>query len=302
MHSPSCGFTSFSCKDSAQVRKWVGRVFALLLLVLGLPFLAAAQEATILGTVTDQSGAAVPNVSITITNVDTGLVKSFATNTDGQYVAPGLDVGRYTVQARSPNFKVALQQGIILEVGDRRRVDFQLQVGATQVSVTVEANPVAVQSDSNDISTVLTGKQLTALEENGQSLYNLVTLVPGASADNADIQVPTPMGGDGTISFNGQRIAHQLYMIDGGEAADRGGSGAIVMPSEQSLAELRVMTSNYSAEYGTESGMTTTMAVKSGTDQLHASAWWFGRNDYLDARNYFNVAGQPVSEYRYNAI
>jgi Carboxypeptidase regulatory-like domain len=286
--------------DTSSNGRWICRLLVLAVLLFGLPFLAKAQTGTIVGTITDASGAVMPSVAVTITNTDTGLVTHLATNAAGEYVAPLLHIGHYTVQAKASNFKVAQQNDIVLEVGDRRRVDFQLTVGTTTQEVTVQAHPIAVQSDSNDISTVLISKQLTALEASGQSLYNLVTLVPGASADNADVQVPTPMGGDQTISFNGHRIAHALYMIDGGEAADRGGSGAIVMPSIQSLSELRVMTSNYSAEYGTASGATTTMAVKSGTNQLHASAWWFGRNDFLNARNYFNVAGTSVQEYRYN--
>jgi hypothetical protein len=281
-------------------RKWILRLFALAVVLFGLPFMAKAQTATIVGTVTDPTGAAVPNVTITITDTDTGLVTQLNTNSNGEYVAPLLHIGHYTVMAKASNFKAASQNDVVLEVGARRRVDFQLQVGATTQEITVQANPIAVQSDSNDISSVLTGEQIRALQESGQSLYNLVTLVPGASADNADIQVPTPMGGDSMISFNGQRQAHQLYIIDGGEAADRGGSGAVVMPSEQSLSELRVMTSNYSAEYGLESGATTTMAVRSGTSQLHASAWWFGRNDYLDAQNFFQSPGSKTQEYRYN--
>jgi Carboxypeptidase regulatory-like domain len=279
---------------------WILRFSALAVLLFGLPFLAKAQEATIVGTVTDSSGAAIPNVAITITNTDTGLVTHLVTDSAGQYVAPLGRIGHYNVKAEAPNFKVAQQNDIAVEVGARRRVDFQLQVGTTTQEVTVQANPIAVQSDSNDISTVLTGKQILSLQENGQSLYNLITLVPGASADNADIQIPTAMGGDDTISFNGQRVAHQLFLIDGGESDDRGGSGTIVMPSEQALSELRVMTSNYSAQYGGESGATTTMEVKSGTNQLHASAWWFGRNDDFDARNFFNAVGTPVQEYRYN--
>lgn len=281
-------------------RNWIFRFLALVALLCGLPLLANAQQATIIGTVTDPSGAAVPNVSITITNQETGLATHLTTDTAGQYVAPLNRVGHYSISAEAPNFKIAKQNDIVLEVGDRRRVDIQLQVGTTTQEVTVQANPIAVHSDSNDISTVLTSKQIESLQENGQSIYNLVALVPGASANNADIQVPTPMGGDQTISFNGQRIAHALYMIDGGEAADRGGSGAVVMPSEQSLSEMRVMTSNYSAEYGGASGATTTMVVKSGTNQLHASAWWFGRNDAFNARNYFNPPPGKIQEYRYN--
>ena len=251
-------------------------------------FQALAQEATIVGTVTDPSGAAVPNVAITITNTDTGLVTQLNTNEVGQYVAPSLHIGRYQVRAQGANFKVAEQKDIVLAVSDRRRVDFQLQIGSGQETVTVEATPVAVQSDSNEISTVINGTQITQLETNGRSLYSLVNLAPGVTNNQGDFQVPTPMGGDQTLSFNGQRMAHTLYMVDGAEAADRGGSGAIVMPSQDSLAEFRVLSSNYSADYGLVSGSTITTVVKSGTNQMHASAWWFGRNDYLDARNFFN--------------
>jgi hypothetical protein len=281
-------------------RNWLLRILTLCALLVGFPFLAAAQEATIVGTVTDPSAAAIPNVTITITNTDTGLVTISSTNEAGQYVVPNLRIGHYTVKASTTNFKTAEQKDIKLEVNDRRRLDFQLEVGAAQETVTVEATQIAVQADTNDISTVITGTQITQLETNGRSLYSLVNLVPGASSAQRDFQTPTPMGGDQTVSFNGARISHALYMIDGGEAADRGGSGAIVMPSIDSLSEFRVMTSNYSAQYGLVSGATISTALKAGTDKLHASAWWFGRNDAFDARKWFNPAPQKVQELRFN--
>ncbi len=283
-------------------RNWLVRVVIFGILLLGLPMIAAAQEATILGTVTDPSGGAIPNVSIIITNTDTNLVSNFQTNDVGQYVAPNLHVGHYEVRAESANFKKMVEKGIVLQVGDRRRVDFQMQVGTVTSVITVEGEtaPVAVQTDSNDISTVITGTQITQLETNGRSLYELANLVPGASSDQVDFQTPTPMGGDQTISFNGQRISHALYTIDGGEAADRGGSGAIVMPSIDALGEFRVMTSNYSSEYGLVSGATISTVVKSGTDKLHGSAWWFGRNNAFDARNFFNPPPETVTELRFN--
>ncbi|MBV9183249.1 MAG: TonB-dependent receptor, partial [Acidobacteria bacterium] len=181
-----------------------------------------------------------------------------------------------------------------------------MQLGSTQETVTVEAAPVTVQSDTNEISSVITGTQITQLESNGRSLYSLVNLTPGVVSNQVDFQIPTPMGGDQNLSFNGQRIAHTLYMIDGAEAADRGGSGAIVMPSQDSLAEFRVLSSNYSSEYGLVSGSTVSTVIKSGTSQLHSSAWWFGRNDFLDARPYFtprqNASGtlNPIPELRFN--
>jgi len=283
-------------------RNWIIRAVIFATLLLGLPLLAAAQEATILGTVTDPSGSAIPNVTITITNTDTHIVTHFKTNDVGQYVVPDLHIGHYDVRVESPNFKTTEEKGVVLQVGDRKRLDFQLEVGTATSVITVEGEtaPVAVQTDSNDISTVITGTQITQLETNGRSLYELANLVPGASSDQVDFQTPTPMGGDQTISFNGQRISHALYTIDGGEAADRGGSGAIVMPSIDALGEFRVMTSNYSSEYGLVSGATISTALKSGTDKLHASAWWFGRNNAFDARGFFNPPPETVTELRFN--
>lgn len=250
--------------------------------------LMVAQEATIVGSVSDPSGAAVPNVSITITDTDTTLASHFTTNEAGEYVAPHLQTGHYQIRAQGAGFKVVDQKGIVLQNGDRRRVDFQLQIGSTQETVVVEATPIAVQSETNDVSTVITGSQITQLQTNGRTLLQLVNLTPGASSTQADFSPPTSMGADQSVSFNGNRIAHTLYMIDNAETADRGGSGSIVMPSLDALSEFRIQTSNYSAEYGLASGATVSSVIRAGTKRLHASAWWFGRNDYLDARNYFN--------------
>jgi len=249
---------------------------------------ALAQEATIVGTVSDPSGAAVPSVSITITDLDTTVSSHLTTNDAGEYVAPHLQIGHYQVRAQGAGFKVVDQKGIELQNGDRRRVDFQLQIGSTQETVVVEATPIAVQSDTNDVSTVINGAQLTQLQTNGRTLLQLVNLTPGATSMQADFSAPTSMGADSNVSFNGNRVAHTLYMIDNAETADRGGNGSIVMPSLDALSEFRVQTSNYSAEYGLTSGATVSSVIQSGTKRLHASAWWFGRNDYLDARNYFN--------------
>lgn len=257
---------------------------------------------TILGTVTDPSGAAVPNAAITITNNDTNAVTHITTNDSGQYVAPDLQIGHYTVQAQAPGFKIGEQRDVVLNVGDRRSIDLKLEVGSTQETVNVEATAVAVQSESGEVSDVITGRQVTQLATNGRSIYSLATLTPGASSNMVDFQNPVPVGGDATVSFNGLRVSHNLYMVDGGEDYDRGGSGNIsIMPSVDSIAEFRAMTSNYSAEYGLSSGATMTMVFKSGTKDFHASAWEFFRNDALDAGNFFtNAAGKTAPELRFN--
>ena len=276
-------------------------LFLLLCVMAVLATPAFAQEATIVGAVTDPTGASVPNAAITITNVETGQTRNLTSSSEGQYVAPDLHIGRYTVRAVAPGFKATEQNNIVLNVGDRTRVDFKLQVGSATEQITVEAAAIAVQSDSGEVSDVITGQQLSQLATNGRSMYSLISLTPGASSGQGDFQIPTPVGGDANVSFNGMRESHNLYLLDGAESDDRGGAGGSdVMPSLDAIAEFRQMTSNYSAEFGLSSSATMTAVIKSGTKKYHASAWEFLRNDALDARNYFNPAPNKIAELRFH--
>jgi hypothetical protein len=142
-------------------RQRKGRYLAALFLFLTLAALSVfAQDATIVGTVTDPSGAALPNVAITVTHVETAETRSSVTNGDGQYVVSALSIGHYNVNAKAAGFGVSDRNNIVLNVNDRTRVDFSLKVGATTENITVEANAVAVQSDSSEISTVINGNQV----------------------------------------------------------------------------------------------------------------------------------------------
>jgi hypothetical protein len=277
--------------------------FAVLCLaVFALSFTTKAQDATIVGTVTDPSGASVPNVKITVTNTETGLTHAAVTNDSGQYVLPELKIGHYDAKAEASGFKVAEQKGLVLQVGDRQRVDFQMQLGGAQETVTVEANPVSVQTDSGEQSNVITDQQISQLSVNGRSIYQLAALTPGASSQINNF-VNTPVGGDSGVEFNGMRQNHNIYLLDGGEDDDRGGAGGMsIAPSSDAIAEFRALTSNYSADYGLSSGGTMTMVLKSGSSTLHASAWEFNRNDAFDARNFFNPAPQSVAELRLNVF
>jgi hypothetical protein len=272
------------------------------LFLIAFAFIASAQEGTIIGTVSDPSGAVIPNAKVIITNTDKNQSTEVTSNDSGQFIAPDLGIGHYTVRAQVAGFKAFEQSGVVLQVGDRLRVDVKLEVGNTNQSVTVEANAVEVKSESGEVSDVITGKEMTQIATNGRSLYALATLTAGASSSMSDLSSPTSIGGDATVSFNGLRENHNLWMIDGGEASDRGGAGGIdIMPSLDSIAEFRTLTSNYSADFGLSSGGTMTMVVRSGTTQFHASAWEFDRNNALDATPYFyNSAGQKPPELRYN--
>src|SRR6267143_332370 len=248
------------------------------------------QNATIVGTVTDPSASVIANVKITVTHSETSLAHTFATNDSGQYVAVDLPVGHYNIKAEASGFKVAEQKGLVLQVGDRTRVDFLMALGAASETVTVEANVVRVQSDSGEVSNVIDEQQVSQLAVNGRSIYQLAALAPGASSQITGF-VDTPVGGNANVEFNGMRQNHNIYLLDGGEDDDRGGAGGMsIAPSTDAIAEFRALTSNYSADYGLSSAATMTKVLKSGTNTLHASAWEFNRNDALDARNFFYPA------------
>ena len=256
------------------------RFVFLLASVMSLSLLALGQQATIVGTVTDPSGAALPGVTITVTSLDSNAVKKIQTNEAGQYVVPDLNIGHYSVKAESSGFKTAEQKNVALQVGDRDRIDFTMQVGGAQETVTVEANPVRVQTDTGEQSNVITGQQISQLAVSGRSMYQLAALVPGASSQiggggMSAGEVNTPVGGDASVEFNGLRQNHNIYLLDGGEDDDRGGAGGMsIAPSSDAIAEFRTLTSNYSADYGLSSGGTMTMVLKSGTK--HAACLCLG--------------------------
>ena len=250
---------------------------------------------------TDQTGAAVPGATIAVTNVQTGAIHSVVTNDVGQYVAPGLPIGKYDLKAESSAFKVEESKGVLLSVNDRVRVDFQMKIGTKTEVDFIESSPIAVQSDSGEQSSLVNGTQISDLSTNGRSIYTYIILAPGASNLMPSFQPPTSVGANSNVSFNGNRPGHNLYLLDGGENYDRGAGGSsIIMPSIDAIAETQTLTSNYSAEYGLSSGATISSALKSGTQTFHFSLWEFFRNNDLDARNYFNAAPAPVAELRYN--
>src|SRR5271167_798939 len=197
-------------------------LFVLLIALIGFSFSTFAQQTIIRGTITDPSGAVVPNVKVTLTNIDTGVSTVIPTNDAGQYVAVDLQIGHYKVKAEAKGFKVAEQKDIVLTIGARMRIDFQMQMGAAQETVTVEANTVQVQTDSGEVSNLITGQQMSQLAVAGRSIYQLAVLTPGASSQiggggMSSGEVNTPVGGDNNVEFNGMRQNHNIYLLDGGE-------------------------------------------------------------------------------------
>jgi hypothetical protein len=288
---------SFSHSTSQYLRPVI-----LLIVLLGLrPSLSIAQQATIIGTVTDASGAVIANVAVTIANQQTGTTRTLPSNSVGQYVAPGLPIGTYDVKAEAAGFNVAESKDVILNLNDRVRVDLQMRLTARSETTTVEWTGVAVQADSGEQSSLLSGTQMSELSTNGRSIYTYAALTSGAASLMPGFQPPASIAANANLSFNGNRSAHNVFLLDGGENYDRGGSAtSIIAPSIDAIAEMQTLTSNYGAEYGLSSAGTVSSVLKSGTRAFHFSFWEFFRNDALDARNFFNAAPQPVAELRYN--
>jgi len=210
----------FAGSGGLAVRRWRSSRFAALcaLFICSFSLLTLAQEGTIVGTVTDPTGSVVPNATITITSIKTGQSRTLKTNESGQYVAPDLAIGEYNIQAHAPGFKIVERKNVVLNVADRARIDFAMQMGAAQETVTVEANAVRVQTDSGEVSDVITGQQVSQLTTNGRSIYTLVNLTPGASSLQQDFQVPTSAGGDAAVSGAVERHvagrAHDAHSTD----------------------------------------------------------------------------------------
>jgi len=190
------------------------------------------------GTVIDQTGGLLTGATTTITNPQTGATRILVTNNAGQYVASGLTIGTYDLKAESPAFAVEESKGVVLNVNDRVRVDFQMKIATKTEAVLVEADPLAVQADSGEQSSLVSGTQISELSTNGRSIYTYIALTPGASNLMPDFQPPTSQGANPNVSFNGNRQGHNLYMLDGGETYDRGGGGnSIIVPSIDAIAE-----------------------------------------------------------------
>ena len=295
-------------KEAESVRNYRMR-FHILLAILGLALFSSniygqTSAATIAGTVTDPTGAVVPNAKVTLTNEANGFVRTTTTNGTGYYSAPALEVGQYDIQVEAPGFKTYEQKGITLNVSTMVRTDVKLQLGTVGQSVTVEANALQVQADTSDVSQTITAKQIANIDTNGRNILQLTLLVPGAASNMPDFDLPGAQFQNRSIQFNGMRQDDNNWQIDGGEAYDRGGGGImLVSPSQDAIGEFKIQTSNFSADEGNSSGGMTSMELKSGSKQYHGAAWEYNRNDALDAFSYLSrrQANPTKPELRYNA-
>jgi outer membrane receptor protein involved in Fe transport len=279
------------------------RVFRLLWLLALITFLVRPMYgqvagATLSGTVTDSSGAAIPGSQISIKNVATGVSTAATANSVGFYSAPNLVPGSYELSASAPGFTTEVRSGITLQVGAQQVLNFSLRVGQTTETVQVTNEAVAVELGSSSISAVVTSNAIVGLPLNGRDWTQLAGLEPGVSVISTQRSGNDPSSPRGTrgfgqqLSISGTMPQQNNYRLDGVSIVDfAGGAPGSVLGlalGVDAIAEFSVLTSNSSAEYGRTSGGVVNAVTRSGTNQFHGDAYEFLRNSALDARNFFD--------------
>lgn len=264
---------------------------------------AQVTSGTITGTVTDSSGASLPGVKITITNVQKNDSKDYTTDEAGAYNAPFLIPGTYRVAAEKAGFKRATSTDVILNVDDKARVDITLSVGDIQELVEVSAASPLIRVESSELGEVIGERSVRELPLNGRNFAQLVYLVPGVTPGQAgeNLSGASTFNPRGASNFNalGSQANTNAWLVDGIDDNEYTFNTVIVQPSVESIGEFKVLTGTFSAEFGRGAGVVS-VSTKSGNNDLHGSAFEFHRNSYLDARNFFNRIGQPQPPFRRN--
>ena len=257
----------------------------------------AQDSGSITGTVTDSSGAAVSGADVSVSNAGQGISRAAKTNAGGEFLFAALPIGSYDLSVKASGFKTYQAKGVVLRVADKARVDVALQVGTVSEQVMVEGAQVAqVETQSSDLAGTVTGTQIANLALNGRNFTQLVTLVPGVSNQTGQDEGTVGIYGNVSYSINGGRVEYNNWEIDGGDNMDNGSNSTLnVYPNVDAIAEFKVLTSNYGAQYGRNASGTVEVETKSGTNKFHGTVDYFGRNEAFNAFNYFDDPSQKPS-------
>jgi hypothetical protein len=272
----------------------------LCLIALALPL--AAQNASLAGTARDPQQAAMPGVTVTLTNLDTGVALATTTDDTGNYEFPFVKPGRYSVKAEQKGFQTFVQSELVLAVGDRVRLDPAMQLGEAATLVTVAESASAVQTESSNLGEVVTSKKITEMPLNGRFFLDLAMLSTGTSVPSTNnrtfLAVPSGIGISG-INASGTREDSTNYIFDGINLSDMVQNQITFQPNIDMIQEFKVLTNAFTAENGRNAGIIVTGVSKSGSNGLHGSAFEFVRNEKFDAKNFFDAAG-PIVPFKRN--
>jgi Carboxypeptidase regulatory-like domain/TonB-dependent Receptor Plug Domain len=261
----------------------------------------AQQSGSINGAVTDESGGAIPNAQVVLTNAAQGTTYNTTSNSSGEFTFPALEANTYNLQVTAPGFKQFEASGIVLRVSRTERVDAKLTIGAVSTQVQVAGSDLGtVQTESPEVSFTITGKQITQLVLNGRNFTQLVTLTPGVINQTGQDEGETGVNGSVAYSMNGGRTEYNNWEVDGSSLMDNGSNTTLnVYPNVDAIAETEVLTSNYGAQYGRNASGTVLSQTKAGTEHFHGDVFEFLRNDAFNARNYFETSVPTYKKHDY---
>jgi hypothetical protein len=250
------------------------------------------------GSVKDPSGAVISGATVTVTNTERGIARTTTSNADGEWAVAALPPGKYDLSVTASGFKGYSAKGVVLDVAQKARIEVAMQVGAATTEVTVEGTAVAqVETQSSDLGGTVTGKQISQLELNGRNFTQLATLVAGVSNQSGQDDAGVGVGGNVSFSMNGGRTEYNNWELDGGDNMDNGSNTTLnVYPSLDAIAEFKVLTSNYGAQYGRNGSGTVEVETKSGTNAFHGDAYEFVRNDAFNAKTFPQTTLPPYKK------
>jgi hypothetical protein len=258
------------------------------------PLLHGQATGSFSGTVSDNSGAVVTGAKVTVTAQATNASREATTDDSGHFLIPSIGVGDYTIKVDAPGFKAAEAKGVRLQVDEHRELDFKLVPASVSTSVDVNATEVAVQTTNPTLGQVITSEQVAELPLNGRDFVQLATLTPGTTQEtnpnsffNGGPSSEVSTRGTYSLSVGGSRASSTDWLLDGNDNNELTAGGIAILPSIDAIQEFKVLTYNYSAEWGTRAGPTVLVTTKSGSNQFHGSLFEFFRNTKLDARSYF---------------
>jgi hypothetical protein len=277
-------------------------VYSILLILLICPLAWSAVTGRITGTVVDPASAAIPNANITITNTAQGIETKTTTDARGEYSFPSLSVGTYDILFEAPGFRSEKRVGLVVDANAaiEQNIALQLAERSEEITVSDTVADVHVETASTQLGDVVSGKEMTVVALNGRSFTDLLALQPGivpmttqqpdsiVMAGASVAIAPSGVLNAGNQSISGQREDANGYMINGGDVKELMNGGTTIVPNLDSIAEFRIITNNFDAEFGNYAGGVVNVVTKSGTNDLHGSAFEFLRNTSLDARNFFS--------------
>ena len=270
-------------------------VMVLACFAFAVPSWAQKDTGSIVGVVRDPSGAVIADAKVKVTEVDQGISVSTSTNASGEYVVTPLRIGRYSVSVEKEGFKKAIVGPIVLDVQARPAVNVTLHVGQAEETVTVTSQGSQLETETSDLGQVVNNRTATTLPLNGRNFAQLAQLAAGVAPSEPGSRTDTSFG----FSSNGARSLQNNFLLDGVDNnANLGdvlnGSAYVIQPSVDAIAEFKVETNSYTAEFGRGNGAVMNAVIKSGTNHLHGDLYEFFRNDKLDGRNAFDFLGRQI--------